>query len=363
MKKKRIAFIGAGRVTKHHINILKSLSSGFKIVAVCDLIESKCDEIIKENKNLEIKKYNNYHKMIHECSLDLVAILTPSGMHYEHALDIIKNHKLDLILEKPPALKIKNLNHIYDLSKKKKINIFPVFQNRYNKAVKFLKKSILHEKLGKINICSVRVRWCRPQRYYDMSDWRGTFSHDGGALTNQGIHHIDLLRYLNGEIKSVRAIMRTLGSKIEVEDTVLATLTFKNGSVGNLEITTAARPDDFEASISFLGSKGMAQLGGKAVNNLEIYTPDPKMCKKQSEDFPIVYGFGHLELYKKILKFYKNNKLKVIQRSDCIKSLELLHSFYVSSELNKEILLGRNLQSKNLGRKDDEISKLYRFKK
>ena len=82
-----------------------------------------------------------------------------------------------------------------------------------------------------------------------MSVWRGTFSHDGGALTNQGIHHIDLLRYLNGEIKSVRAIMRTLGSKIEVEDTVLATLTFQNGSVGNLEITTAARPDDFEASI------------------------------------------------------------------------------------------------------------------
>ena len=127
MKKKRIAFIGAGRVTKHHINILKSLSSHFKIIAVCDLIESKCDEIIKENKNLEIKKFNNYHKMINECSLDLVVISTPSGMHYEHALDIIKNHKLDLILEKPPALKIKNLNHIYDLSKKKKNKYFSSF--------------------------------------------------------------------------------------------------------------------------------------------------------------------------------------------------------------------------------------------
>ena len=90
-----------------------------------------------------------------------------------------------------------------------------------------MKKSISGGKLGKINICSVRVRWCRPQRYYDMSEWRGTYSHDGGALTNQGIHHIDLLRYLNGEIKSVKAIMRTLGSKIEVEDTALATLHLK----------------------------------------------------------------------------------------------------------------------------------------
>ncbi len=363
MKKIRIAFIGAGRVTKHHINILKNLRSYFKIVAICDLIESKCDEIIYDNKNLKIKKYRDYHKMISECKVDLVAILTPSGMHYEHAIDIIKNHKTDLILEKPPTLRVKNLNHIYNLSKLKKVNIFPVFQNRYNKAVKFLKKSISQGKLGKINICSVRVRWCRQQRYYDMSDWRATFSHDGGALTNQGIHHIDLLRYLNGEVKSVRAIMRTLGSRIEVEDTAIANLTFKNGSVGTLEITTAARPDDFEASISFLGSKGMAQLGGWAVNELEIYTPNSKMCKKHSEKFPIVYGFGHLELYQKILRYYKNKKYKVIEKSDCLKTLELLNSFYVSSELNKEIALGKYLQSKNLGKKNEKISKLYRYKK
>jgi len=363
MKKKRIGFIGAGRVTKHHIDLLKKLNTYFKIEAVCDLIESKCDEIIKLNKDMQIKKYRDYHEMIRECSLDLIAILTPSGMHYEHAIDIIKNHNVDLILEKPPALKINSLKHIYNLSKKKKLNIFPVFQNRYNKAVKFLKKSIIQGKLGKINLCSVRVRWCRPQRYYDMSKWRGTFSHDGGALTNQGIHHIDLLRFLNGEIKSVRAVMRTLGSKIEVEDTVVANINFKNGSVGTLEITTAARPDDFEASISILGSKGMAQIGGKAVNNLEIFTPDQKMCKKQSEKFPIVYGYGHLELYKKILKFYKNKDLEVIKKDDCIKTLELLNSFYVSSELNKEIFLGNYLQSKNLGKKNEKISKLYRLKK
>ena len=130
-----------------------------------------------------------------------------------------------------------------------------------------------------------------------------------------------------------------------------------------MEITTAARPDDFEASISILGSKGMAQIGGKAVNNLEIFTPDQKMCKKQSEKFPIVYGYGHLELYKKILKFYKNKDLEVIKRDDCIKTLELLNSFYVSSELNKEIFLGNYLQSKNLGKKNEKISKLYRLKK
>ena len=207
------------------------------------------------------------------------------------------------------------------------------------------------------------MRWCRPQRYYNSAQWRGTFSHDGGALANQGIHHIDLLRYLNGEVKSVNTIMKTLGSKIEVEDTGLATLIFKNGSVGNLEITTAARPDDYEASISFLGTKGMAQLGGIAVNKLEIYTPNQKMCKINSEKFPNAYGYGHLELYKKILRFYKNKKLKVLDKIDSLRTLELLNSFYVSSEIKKTVELGKYLQSKNLGKRNERISKLYRFKK
>ena len=109
------------------------------------------------------------------------------------------------------------------------------------------------------------MRWCRPQRYYDLSDWRGTYSHDGGALTNQGIHHIDLLRYLFGEVKTVNCKMKTFGAKIEVEDSAVANLEFQNNSIGTLEVTTAARPKDYEASISIIGSKGCTswRLGGK----------------------------------------------------------------------------------------------------
>ena len=93
--------------------------------------------------------------------------------------------------------------------KKIKKPLVSIVMNCFN-GEKFLKKSIFQGKLGKINICSVRVRWCRPQRYYNSAKWRGTFSHDGGALANQGIHHIDLLRYLNGEVKTVNTIMKEL---------------------------------------------------------------------------------------------------------------------------------------------------------
>ena len=81
------------------------------------------------------------------------------------------------------------------------MKIFPVFQNRYNKAIQFLKNKKTIQALGKLRIIGVQVRWCRPQRYYNLADWRGTFSHDGGALTNQGIHHLDAMRFLCGELK------------------------------------------------------------------------------------------------------------------------------------------------------------------
>ena len=119
---------------------------------------------------------------------------------------------------------------------------------------------------------NIQVRWHRPKRYYELAKWRGTYSHDGGALTNQGIHHIDLMRYFGGEIKRVNCQMCTYNIDIEVENAAVSTFIFESGALGSMEITTAAYPDDFEASISIVGSKGLAKIGGLAVNELQIFT-------------------------------------------------------------------------------------------
>ena len=125
---------------------------------------------------------------------------------------------------------------------------------------------------------------------------------DGGCLTNQGIHHIDLFGSLGGEVARVSAVHATLGADIEVEDTATASIEFENRAVGALEITTAARPIDFEASLSLVCENGLAQIGGIAVNELQIYTPDPGACAANSEDFSgNVYGFGHVKLYEEIV--------------------------------------------------------------
>jgi len=367
MKKNiNIGIIGCGRISGWHCRSISS-NPNINLVAVCDLDIEKANTYAKE---YNAKAYASYREMLESNpEINLVSIITPSGMHYEHAAEIIKDFKKNIVVEKPTFMKPSQVIDAYELAKKNNLQIFPVFQNRYNLAVQRVKKAIDNKELGEIRIISVRVRWCRPQKYYDMSDWRGTYSHDGGALTNQGIHHLDLLRYLGGEIESVNSSMSTLGVEIPVEDTVVGIFKYKDGSIGNLEVTTAARPDDFEASISIVGSKGLAKLGGVAVNMLETFTPSPEECNNFSDDFSTlpdrgkVYGTGHIEFYNDIEKYFNNNIPFPVNESDCLSSIKLLHAFYCSSEKENWVKIKDSLESKRLGEKNEEISNLYRIKK
>jgi UDP-N-acetyl-2-amino-2-deoxyglucuronate dehydrogenase len=359
-----IGIIGCGRIAGHHCEAIKKIR-GLKTVAVCDLDFTKAQELAKKYK---AKAYKNYYEMLDEQQeINLVAIITPSGMHYEHAVDIIKKYKKNIIIEKPTFLKSEQVQEVYKLAKKNKIKLFPIFQNRYNKAVKRVKKSLGVGVLGDIRTINATVRWCRPQRYYDMSRWRGTYSHDGGALTNQGIHYIDMLIFFASNITKVSCIAKTLGSKIEVEDTATAIFKLKNGGIGSLEITTAARPDDFEGSITLVCSKGMAKISGIASNELVIFSPKKSDCKKYSDDFKDlpgrgkVYGRGHHDSY---IDIYKSLTKKVpypIPPSECLKSVNLLNALYKSYENDgKWVKLDKIVKPKKLGRKNEKISNLYR---
>jgi UDP-N-acetyl-2-amino-2-deoxyglucuronate dehydrogenase len=358
MKTIKIAILGCGRIAGHHCRNIAS-ANGIELAAVCDLDLNKASAYAKE---FQVPAYNSYHEMFQKhADIDVVAIMTPSGMHYEHAKEILVRYKKNLIVEKPTFLKQSHLQEIYDIATKNNLEVFPVFQNRYNKAVQRVKTAIEGGELGKVNIFSVRVRWCRPQRYYDLSPWRGTFAMDGGALTNQGIHHVDLLRYLGGEVEEVCSMMATYGADIEVEDTCISTLKFTNGAIGTLEVTTAARPDDFEASISIIGSKGLAQIGGIAVNELQIFTVNPKDEKTSSEDFSsCVYGTGHKALYVDIVEHFQKIKPYPVSPQDALNTLSLLHSFYVSSEQNEKVKPSDKNESPRLGRPDEALATLYR---
>jgi len=290
-----------------------------------------------------------------------VAVITPSGMHHEHALEMIERWGKHIIVEKPTFMKPSQLLDAYARADRAGVRLFPVFQNRYNKAVCRVKQAIDSGELGEIRIMAVRTRWCRPQRYYNLAPWRGTFAMDGGCLTNQGIHHVDLLRFLGGEVERVNATMRTLGADIEVEDTVVATLTYPTGAVGTLEVTTAARPDDFEASLSIVGANGLAQIGGIAVNELQVFTPDPAACAEASEDFSrCVYGFGHEAMYRDIAAVFVEGKAYPVSREDCLGTIRLLDAFYRADEAGGWVGAAESAESVRLGRADESLADLYR---
>jgi UDP-N-acetyl-2-amino-2-deoxyglucuronate dehydrogenase len=293
--------------------------------------------------------------------INTVAIATPSGMHFEHALEVMERYRKNVIVEKPTFMKPSQVQRAYKAAKKAEVRIFPVFQNRHNLAVQRVLKGLREGELGALRSAAVRVRWCRPQRYYDLAPWRGTYAMDGGCLTNQGVHHIDLLRKLGGEVLRVCSTHRTLGAAIEVEDMATAIFEFGNGAVGSLEITTAARPVDYEASLSLVCEKGLAQIGGIAVNELQIYTPDPGACAASSEDFSgNVYGNGHQQMYSEIVAALSGGTAFSAEYEDVLASMKLLNAFYRSDECASWVQVDDAAESSRLGREDNGLAGLYR---
>jgi predicted dehydrogenase len=359
----KVGIIGCGRVAGHHCESIKKVN-GLALAAVCDL---EIEKAATYGERYGVPYFDNYHAMLREMpDIDIVAVITPSGMHDEHALDVIDRYAKHVVVEKPTFMRPAQMRNAFEHARRAGTRLFPVFQNRYNKAVSHVRNALGSGELGDIRIVNVRVRWCRPQRYYDLAPWRGTFSHDGGCLTNQGIHHVDLLRHLCGEITHVNATMRTLGADIEVEDAVVATARYASGAIAGLEVTTAARPDDFEASLSIVGSKGLAQIGGIAVNELQIFTPDPAACAANSEDFAgirghgAVYGFGHTQMYRDITDDLTGTAPYPVTENDGLATLRLLHAFYRSDEANSWVPVDITDESVRLGRTNEAISTLYR---
>ncbi|HOT74382.1 MAG TPA: Gfo/Idh/MocA family oxidoreductase, partial [Candidatus Wallbacteria bacterium] len=226
---------------------------------------------------------------------------------------------------------------------------FSVLQNRYNKAVKKIREAIVNGIFGKLVLGTVRLRWSRGQAYYDRDPWRGTWLLDGGALTNQAIHHIDLLQWMFGEVESVFANAQTALVNVEVEDTAVCTLKFKNGALGVIEATTAARPGDLEASLSILGEKGTAIIEGASVNKLVTWTFENMDMSEFYERPPNVYGFGHNEFLEEVTSAIIKNQKPVIDGVEGLKCVRLLNAIYKSIEEKREVFMGENPVSSKLG--------------
>lgn len=355
MNKVRFAMIGCGRIAGHHLRAVREIQRA-ELAAICDM---NADRAKPYSEQYGVPWYANYHTMFEKEKVDVVCILTPSGMHPTHAMDIMRRYRKHVVVEKPMAMKLSDLEALHKTAVESKVKVFPVYQNRYNKAVQAVRSALLEGRLGRPVMGTVRLRWCRPQRYYDRDPWRGTWSHDGGALTNQGIHYLDLLLHLLGDVEQVCTLTATQLVKVEVEDTAVATLRFASGALGVIEVTTAARPDDCEASISVLAEAGVGVLAGITANRLVTWTPDQAACELHSEEVPTAYGNGHRPLLADVVADLLDGTPHPISFEEGARAIQFLNALYRSAEDNRPVMLKDNPVSHFLGREDKALHALY----
>tara|TARA_A100000164_G_scaffold173681_1_gene154233 strand:- start:1186 stop:2202 length:1017 start_codon:yes stop_codon:yes gene_type:complete len=335
----KVGLIGCGRISKKHSTILgDNLVDGIGLVAVCDIVKQKANKVAKK---YNVRAYQSMNEMVQKEEIDLILVLTESGNHSKNVIELSKYGK-DIIVEKPMALSSEDAESMLKACRLNGVKLFVVKQNRFNNAVAYLKEAIDNKRLGKLFLGTVRVRWSRDQNYYDQDSWRGTYEMDGGVISNQASHHLDLLQWLIGPIDTVFAKSKTALAKIEAEDTAVVILKFKNGALGLIEATTAVRPIDLEGSISILGSKGSVVIGGFAVNKViswNIAGENNVSLEHLDENPKDVYGFGHIKFYKEIVKTLKNDKTSLVDGEEGIKTVKLINAIYESIKKNKEVSL------------------------
>ena len=347
----KVALIGCGRISKKHVACLQAIEQT-QLCAVCDIVEQRARDCADA---LDIPYYTDYHEMLRQEKPDLVHVLTPSGLHGAHVLDIA-DYGCHILVEKPMALTLEDADSMIEACDRAGTKLFVVKQNRYNLAVQQLKRALDAGRFGKLVLGTVRVRWCRRQDYYDQDAWRGTWAMDGGVLTNQASHHIDLLEWCMGEVESVFARTTTRLVDIEVEDTGVAMLQFTSGALGIIEATTATRPEDLEGSISVLGEKGSVEIGGFAVNEIKTWNfadkneQDEEIRTDNNQMPPDVYGFGHRLFIENVVQSIQSKTSGLVHGLEGRKSLELINAIYESVETGREVPLKFRARKCRLGR-------------
>lgn len=346
----RFGIVGCGAIADKHALAISRLENA----EVAGAFDINPDARAAFTDRYAVPAFARVEEMIEKTEPDVLSILTPSGNHAETLTELMRFNR-HFVVEKPLALRLDHVDTILEQCDRRRLKVFVVQQNRFNPPIQKLKEAITTERFGRLVLGTVRVRWCRDEAYYSCKPWRGTWAHDGGVLSNQGSHHIDMLIWLMGDVVSVMAKTATHLAPIEAEDTGIAILKFRSGALGIIEATTAARPSDLEGSISVLGEKGAVEVGGFFMNELKTWNftepidSDAEVISIHGR-VPDLRAWNHTEFYRDVISSVINNEKGLIDGLEGRKSVELLNALYESAEIGKEVFLRFTPRNSRLGR-------------
>jgi len=332
----KICILGLGRVFQHYEkNFIDDLFVNNNKIYLFDSDFKKLNFVNKKHNYIRLSSMD---QLIEE-KIDIGIVSTPSGTHYE-ITKFLLNNGINVLTEKPPTMNEKELKELIILARNKCLKYGVIFQNRLNRSMQIAKKIIDKQLLGQIKVCSIKLHWCREQEYYN-DEWHGTWKQDGGVINQQAIHHVDAMQWLNGPLDCVSSCSENLINNLEAEDTMIALVKFKNGSLGTIEASTAIRPKDKEASIFLSGTKGFLKVGGVALNLIEEYSfnCDDKLLLERLNNASLNvesgYGTSHKEVVEDFINAVSNDEDPCITASSTINTVRAINALYMSSESMK----------------------------
>jgi len=329
----KVALAGCGRISKNHIeSLLKLREEGVaEIIACCDIISGRAREAAEKIGGC--KPYTDYMQMLkEETDVDLVTLCTPSGLHPYQAIEAAEAGK-NILSEKPQGCSLEACDKAIDAAERAGVKYMVVKQNRFNPSVRLLRRAFEKGRFGKVYMILANVLWTRPQEYYDMAKWRGTYELDGGCLSNQASHYVDLVQWFGGDFTDVTSEYSTQKIRMEAEDTISVAIKFANGAIGSINATVLTYPKNLEGSLTIIGDRGTARVGGFALNTIEHWEfadedPMDEEARRADTAPPSVYGFGHLPYYRHVFDVLDGKTEPLCTAREARKTVEIIMKAY-----------------------------------
>lgn len=335
----RVGIIGCGNIFTMHSTSCEHLDNAV-LVGVCDIKKDRADAAAKK---YNVKAYYDYKELIDSKKIDVVHICVP---HYLHP--IISRYALEngvnVICEKPMSINYKDGESNVQLAEEKGLKYGIIFQCRYNDASKLVKENLDNGKLGKVISARCTLTWCKPDSYYSLSDWKGTWDKEGGGvIIDQAIHSLDLANWFIGSepIEVQAHIANRAHSIMKVDDTGEGFIRYENGStLAFWAMNNYGCDDPIEIRLFCENGKVIMSYEEARIefNDGSVLSISPNTKQKiYYEGGKDYWGFSHI---RQIADFYdavENNREPTISGREALKIQKLICAIYESAKNGKII--------------------------
>ncbi len=341
--------IGCGVIAPTHRLAIDACDDA-ELVAVCDTEEGQIRSFLDgmEGGAADVRTYSDYRALVEDPQVDIVSVCTPSGLHYEGVTAAARAGK-HALCEKPLEIDALRMTEMTKACREAGVKLGCVFQSRTSPDMIRARKAIQDGLLGEMVLADAYLKDYRSQAYYRSAGWRGTWALDGGgALMNQGVHGVDLLLWLMGSpVESVFARAENKVRDIEVEDTAVANLKFKNGAFGALIGTTSCNPGEARR-IELHGDRGTITVRGSSISRW-ANTPEEDGRAEDNEppreieiqgavaDPGDIGSAGHVFLVNDLIRAIREERDPYVTGESARDAIDLILAIYESARTGSEI--------------------------